>query len=326
MLKPTRGLPSLDLLKGFEAAARNLSFTKAAAELFVTQSAVSRQVKTLEEQLGVALFRRRHRELRLTEQGQTLYKTSGEVLRLLRDVTGRLGARPAGMLTVTTTVSFAGLWLVPRLNDFRRLHPGIDMRLAATNEIEDIEREGIDLAIRYCTPKAAGANAVRLFGELVFPVCSKSVLAGRNLKSPRDLSDHVLLHYDDPERRYPWLSWDVWFELTQTQGVKPAGTLRFSHYDQLMQAAIAGQGIALGRSRFVNSWVRLGKLMLPFGRRYMSSPADSRAYFIVLARGATRPEVAEFSSWLLQQAQAEDAETAPAARVPDARPASDGPR
>jgi len=108
--------------------------------------------------------------------------------------------------------------------------------------------------------------------------------------------------------------------------VKPAGTLRFSHYDQLMQAAIAGQGIALGRSRFVNSWVRLGKLMLPFGRRYMSSPADSRAYFIVVARGATRPEVAEFSSWLQQQAQAEDAETAPAARVPDARPASDAPR
>src|SRR6266852_9261294 len=299
MFKQGRGLPSLDLLKGFEAAARNLSFTKAGAELFVTQSAVSRQVKTLEEQLGVALFRRRHRELRLTEQGQTLYKTSGEVLRLLRDVTGRLGARPAGMLTVTTTVSFAGLWLVPRLNDFRRLHPGIDMRLAATNEIKDLERESIDLAIRYCTPKAAGRSAVRLFGELVFPVCARSVLARRNLKSPQDLSDHVLLHYDDPERRYPWLSWDVWFELTQTQGVKPAGMLRFSHYDQLMQAAIEGQGIALGRSRFVDKWVKQSKLILPFGKRYMCSPADSRAYFIVLPRGAVRPEVAEFSSWLL---------------------------
>jgi len=325
MLKRVRELPSLDLLKGFEAAARNLSFTKAAAELFVTQSAISRQVQTLEDQLGVALFRRHHRELRLTEEGQTFYKTTGEVLRLLRDVTGRLGARPAGMLTVTTTVSFAGLWLVPRLNDFRRLHPGIDMRLAATNEIQDLEREGIDLAIRYCTAKAAGRNAVRLFGEVVFPVCSKSVLAGRKLKSPQDLSDHVLLHYDDPERRYPWLSWDVWFELTQTEGVKPAGTLRFSHYDQLMQAAIAGQGIALGRSRFVNHWVKLGKLILPFGKRYRASPADSRAYFIVCPRGAVRPAVAEFSGWLLLQAQAEDAEMAPAA-LPDARPASDGPR
>src|SRR6266478_6382809 len=164
MLKATRDLPSLDLLKGFEAAARNLSFTKAASELFVTQSAVSRQIQALEEQLGVALFRRHHRELRLTEEGQTLYKTTGEVLRLVRDVAGRLGARTAGMLTVTTTVSFAALWLVPRLNDFRRLHPAIDMRLAATNRIQDLEREGFDLAIRYCTPKAAGSGAVRLFG------------------------------------------------------------------------------------------------------------------------------------------------------------------
>src|SRR5258706_7429640 len=203
MLKQGRDLPSLDLLKGFEAAARNLSFTKAAAELFVTQSAVSRQVKTLEEQLGVALFRRHHRDLRLTEAGQTLFKTSGEVLRLLRDVAGRLGARAAGMLTVTTTVSFAALWLVPRLNDFRRAHPGIDMRLAATNEIQDLEREGIDLAIRYCTPNAAGADAVRLFGELVFPVCSRSGLGGRNLKSPRDLSAHCLLNSDDPGRANP---------------------------------------------------------------------------------------------------------------------------
>ena len=310
MLKQRRALPSLDLLKGFEAAARNLSFTKAAAELYVTQSAVSRQVKTLEEQLGVALFRRHHRDLRLTEEGQTLYKTSGEVLRLLRDVAGRLGARAAGMLTVTTTVSFAALWLVPRLNDFRRAHPGIDMRLAATNEIQDLEREGIDLAIRYCTPKAAGPGAVRLFGELVFPVCSRSVLAGRTLASPQDLSGQVLLHYDDAERRYPWLSWDVWFELTQTHGVKPAGALRFSHYDQLIQAAIDGQGIALGRSRFVAKWVKLGKLILPFGERYMRSPSDSRAFFMVLPRGArARPGVAEFSSWLQQQARAEESDT-----------------
>jgi LysR family transcriptional regulator, glycine cleavage system transcriptional activator len=303
-----KDLPSLDLLKGFEAAARNLSFTKAAGELFVTQSAISRQIQTLEDQLGVTLFRRHHRELRLTEEGQTLYKTAGEVLRLLRDVAGRLGSRPAGMLTVTTTVSFAALWLVPRLNDFRRLHPGIDMRLAATNEFQDLEREGIDIAIRYCTPKVAGDAAVRLFGELVFPVCSKSMLAGKRLKSPQDLSGQVLLHYDDPQRRYPWLSWEVWFELTQTQGVRPAGALRFSHYDQLMQAAIEGQGIALGRSRFVSKWVKQGKLVLPFGKRYMCSPADSRAYYLVPShRSAARTEVAEFSKWLQLQAQADEA-------------------
>src|SRR5262245_54752120 len=289
-----RNLPSLDLLKGFEAAARNLSFTKAAAELFVTQSAVSRQIQALEEQLGVPLFRRSHRELRLTEEGQTLYKTSAEVLRLLREVAGRLGAHP-GMLTVTTTTSFAAMWLVPRLNDFRRLHPGIDMRLDATNEIQDREREGIDVAIRYCTPKVAGAGAVRLFGELVFPVCSKALL-GKTLRSPADLSGQVLLHYDDPYRRYPWLSWEVWFELTRTQGVKPAGTLRFSHYDQVMQAAIDGHGIALGRSRFVAQWVKQGKLVMPFGKRYMSTPSDSRAYFLVPSpRSAGRARVDTFA-------------------------------
>jgi DNA-binding transcriptional LysR family regulator len=308
MLKGARDLPSLDLLKGFEAAARNLSFTRAAAELFVTQSAVSRQIQTLEEQLGVPLFRRTHRELRLTEEGQTLYKTSAEVMRLLREVAGRLGGRP-GMLTVTTTASFAALWLVPRLNDFRKQHAGIDMRLDATNEIQDLEREGIDVAIRYCTPRAAGAAGVRLFGELVFPVCAKTLLAGRKLVSPKDLSGQVLLHYDDPYRRYPWLSWEVWFELTQTQDVKPAGMLRFSHYDQLMQAAIEGQGIALGRSRFVAQWVKQGRLVLPFGKRYMSTPSDSRAYFLVASqRSAARPEVAKFSQWLQQQAVAEDEE------------------
>src|SRR5262252_1480274 len=308
MLKSTRDLPSLDLLKGFEAAARNLSFTKAAAELFVTQSAVSRQIQTLEEQLGVALFRRSHRELRLTEEGQTLYKTCAEVLRLLRDVAGRLGARP-GMLTVTTTASFAALWLVPRLNDFRRVHPGIDMRLDATNEIQDLEREGIDVAIRYGTPKIAGASAARLFGELVFPVCAKNLLAGKRLASPEDLSGQVLLHYDDPYRRYPWLSWEVWFELTKTLGVKPAGMLRFSQYDQVMQAAIDGHGIALGRSRFVAHWVKQGKLVLPFGRRYMCSPSDSRAYYLVPSpRSAARPEVARFSKWLQHQALVEGEE------------------
>src|SRR6266446_9075309 len=115
-------LPPLDLLKGFEAAARNLSFTKAGRELFLTQSAISRQIKALEDQLGVQLFRRRHRELLLTEAGQTLYKATVDALRMLRDAAGRLNADRGGMITVTATIAFASLWLVPRLADFRRLH------------------------------------------------------------------------------------------------------------------------------------------------------------------------------------------------------------
>lgn len=299
-----RGLPSLDLLKGFEAAARNLSFTKAAAELFVTQSAISRQVKSLEDQLGMALFRRRHRELLLTEQGQALYKATGQALQLLRDATGALRARPSGMITVTTTVGFAALWLVPRLNEFMRAHPGIDVRLAAATRVQDLEREGIDLAIRYCAPAMAGIKAVRLFGERVFPVCAPSVLKGHALKSPQELSLHVLLHYDDPARRFPWLQWDVWFELVKAQNVIPAGMLRFSHYDQLIQAALEGQGIALGRSPLVDRWIKQGKLIQPFGKRYPTSLAGSRAYFIIVAQGSeARPEVAAFSRWLQDQAK-----------------------
>ena len=300
-----RDLPSLDLLRGFEASARNLSFTKAARELFVTQSAISRQVKALEDQLGVALFMRRHRELRLTDAGQSLYKTAGDALKMLRDAAAKLGARPGGMLTVTTTVGVASLWLVPRLNEFRSRHPGIEVRLAAASEIQDLDRDGIDVAVRYSSPKLAGSGAVRLFGERVFPVCARSALRGGELKTPQDLSRCVLLHYDDPGRTHPWLYWDVWFELMRATNVKPAGALHFSHYDQLIQAALEGQGIALGRSPLVDRWVKQGKLVLPFGKRYASSSRGERAYFIVPAQGAAaRPEVAAFSRWLQDEARA----------------------
>jgi DNA-binding transcriptional LysR family regulator len=309
---PTRELPSLDLLKGFEAAARNLSFTKAAEELFVTQSAISRQVKTLEDQLGIALFRRRHRELLLTEAGQTLYKTSSEILHLLRDTTRRLRGARGGMLTVASTVSFAALWLVPRLNAFRQLHPEIDVRISATNEIQDLERESIDLAIRYTVRKNAGDNSQWLFGESAFPVCARTLLAGAKLKSPQDLARHVLLHYDDIERRSPWLSWNVWFELVRVQDLKPAGSLRFSHYDQMIQAAVDGQGIALGRSPLVDRFLRNSQLILPFGKRFVSSPADERGYFIVVPPASSaRPEVADFSRWLQQEARIVAVETVP---------------
>jgi LysR family transcriptional regulator, glycine cleavage system transcriptional activator len=312
-----KGLPSLDLLKGFEAAARNLSFTKAGAELFLTQSAISRQIKALEEQLGVPLFRRRHRELRLTEAGQTLYKAVGEALHTLREAAARLSSRAGGLLTVTTTISFASLWLVPRLAEFRRQHPEIDVRIAATNDITDLERDGIDVAIRYCLPEVAGPGAIELFGERAFPVCAPALVSHGRLSSAQELSRHVLLHYDDPERRSPWLSWEVWFELVKAHAVKPAGTLRFSHYDQMIAAALDGQGIALGRSPLVDRWVREGRLVLPFGGRFISSKGTARAYFILVAPAArSRPEVERFSRWVRAEALAGAAASAKSARKP----------
>ena len=206
-------LPSLDLLKGFEAAARLLSFTQAGAELHLTQSAVSRQIKELEAQLGVALFKKRHRALALTDAGRTLLPAAVQVLGAMRNATDRLRALSARRtLAVTTTHSFAALWLVPRLAGFTRTHPGVDVRIATDTRVQDLAREGLDVAIRHGPPAIAGPNAVRLFGERVFPVCSPGLLRDpkRPLRAPADLRHHVLLQYDDPEGRHPWLHWKTW--------------------------------------------------------------------------------------------------------------------
>src|SRR5213078_4039751 len=203
-----RNYPSLDLLEGFEAAARHLSFTKAGEELFLTQSAVSRQIKELEEQLGVELFHRRHRALVLTEAGQQFYAAAAQVLTTMRTATSRLRAQTGKKtLSVTTTNSFAALWLIPRLAGFTRTHPDVEVKITAETRVQDLERDGLDVAIRHGPASLAGPNAVRLFGERVFPVCSPKLLRDpkRPLKQPADLKEHCLLQYDDPDGRHPWL-------------------------------------------------------------------------------------------------------------------------
>src|ERR1051325_2609421 len=200
-MRNRNALPALDLLVGFEAAARHLSFTKAGEELFLTQSAVSRQIKELEEQLGVALFHRRHRALVLTDAGQQFYAATAQVITTMRTATERLRAQSGRKrpLSVTTTHSFAALWLIPRLAGFTRTHPGVDVRITADTRVQDLERDGLDLAIRHGPPSLSGPNAVRLFGERVFPVCSPKLLKTHPLREPADLKNHTLLQYDDPE-------------------------------------------------------------------------------------------------------------------------------
>ncbi len=298
MTKPVRTLPSLDLLRGFEAAARHLSFTEAAEELFVTQSAVSRQIKTLEQQLGLPLFLRRNRALFLTEAGQTLYRSSASILAQLRDTLEslRAGSEPR-ILGISTTVSFAALWLIPRLGSFRATHPGIDVRVSATTEVQDLKREHLDLAIRYVRPNVAPSGASKLFGEEVFVVCSKTLCNDpkRPLKSPEDLRRHVLLHYEDSSGRWPWFSWASWLEAMGIPDLRPQGVLQFNQYDQMIQAAIDGQGVALGRSSLVERLIRQGRLTAPFGE----DGNASGAYFILTAPGADRREdVQQFLHWL----------------------------
>src|SRR3954463_204911 len=298
---PTR-LPALDLLVGFESAARHLSFTKAGEELFLTQSAVSRQIKELEDQLGVPLFVRRHRALALTEAGQQFYASAAQVLSTMRTATERLRVQSGKRrpLSVTTTHSFAALWLIPRLAGFTRTHPGVDVRITADTRVQDLERDGLDLAIRHGPPSLAGPTAGRLFGERVFPVCSPKLLKRNPLRQPSDLKNHTLLQYDDPETRHPWLHWKTWLEVGGIPDLRPAGTLTFSGYEQIIPAAVAGHGVALGRSPLLKDLLASKELIAPF-----KSTADpARAYFAVVSRNAVaRAEAVDFVAWLKEEAR-----------------------
>lgn len=301
MASPNRALPPLDLLRGFEAAARHLSFTRAAAELFLTQSAVSRQIQSLESFVGTPLFERRHKALALTDAGQAYYRSVAQALDQLRESTRKLReTRQGHVLTVTTTISFAALWLVPRLAHFRKLHPRVDVRVAATHEVLDLEREGVDLAIRDCPLNRAPAGSVFLVGEHLAAMCSPAYArearrAGHALRKPEDLRHHVLLMLHDAPRRYPWLSWAAWFEAMGVEDPMPAGTLTFDQYDQVINAALHGQGVALGRMTLAGQHVRAKRLVALFGRQQRLA----RGYHAVFARGAAeRPEVNQFVAWI----------------------------
>lgn len=260
-------LPPLDQLEAFDAAARHLSFTKAAQELSLTQSAVSRQIAAIEGRLGVPLFRRLHRALVLTDEGQVLARAVGEVLRHLHHVTGQLrrDARPR-TIVVTTTPGLAGLWLIPRLTRFTAAWPGVDVRISAGHELARLDRDGVDVAIRYCGPAGAGPDAVLLFHERMVPVCSPVLLAdpARPLASPADLRRHVLLHVSTAQGIDEG-TWPLWLRAMGEAALVPAGALHFSQYDQLVQAALGGQGVALGRRPIVDALLADGRLVVPFG-------------------------------------------------------------
>jgi DNA-binding transcriptional LysR family regulator len=302
-------LPSLDLLRGFEAAARHLSFTRAAQEMFLTQSALSRQILALEEQLGTALFERRHRELRLTDAGQALQVTAKSVLEQLAHTVAKIRRDEATHpLTVSTNLPFASVWLVPRLSRFRARHPAIDVFISADNRMVDLEREQIDLAVRYCSEGMAPPGSPRLFGERLFPVCAPALARdpARPLRRPEDLARHVLLHIDNDRGRFAWLNWSAWLAAIGIHELKPAGSLRFNQFDQLLQAALDGQGVALGRVPLINSLLRQRRLVAPFrDNKYTTS----RAYFIIRSpHAAKRPEAQAFIDWLIEEARNEAAE------------------
>lgn len=297
-----RDLPtSLDLLRGFEAAARRLSFTGAASELFLTQSAVSRQVQQLEEQLGVKLFERRTRALALTAAGELYYRQVSAALNQLREATAAVRANTSQIVRVTTTVTFAALWLVPRLAAFQARHGDVSVHVVADNSVRDLERLSLDVAIRYCPESAAGPGAERLFGEQVAPVASPAFLKRHPVRTLDDLLRLPLLELDDPAGTGVWLSWKVWCE---TMGLPPPrrSGLAFSHYDQIIQAAMAGQGIALGRFPLVDELLADRRLAVALPGRALATRME-RAYWLIVSPAAGRREdVRRFAGWLRGEA------------------------
>ncbi len=303
MQKTLHRLPSLDFLRGFEAVGRRLSFTLAAEELFLTQSALSRQIKAIEDALGVALFERGHRSLALTAAGRIFH---GEVTAELRNLATaveslRARNRPVG-LKVSTTVSFASLWLIPRLSTFRARHPQLEVYVAADDRVVDLASGEVDVAVRYLADGRAPEGAMRLFGERLMPVASPRLLRrSAPLARPADLAHHVLLHLEDPAGRLPWLNWPAWLTANGHPDLRPAGAMHFSLYDQLIQAAIAGEGVALGRIPLIARFLDDRSLIAPFAKRY-DSP---RSYFAIAApHAAQRMESIAFMTWLREEATA----------------------
>jgi LysR family glycine cleavage system transcriptional activator len=292
----SRRLPPLSSLRAFEAAARHLSFTRAAAELHVTQAAVSHQVKALEDWLGLKLFRRQNRNVFLTEAGQAYLPAVREAFDGLADATRRLRQRDGeGKLTVTVTLSFAAKWLMPRLGRFRRLHPDIEFRIDATDRNVDLAREEVDVGLRYGSGSWPGLAARRLLNEELFPVCSPALAAA--LKRPEDLAKHTLLH-DDMRQ-----DWRMWLLAAGVRGVDPTRGPVFSSSAMCVQAAIDGEGVALGRSALVAADLAAGRLVRPFA---VNLPTEFAYYVVYTPQAGELPRVKAFVEWLAAEAATQE--------------------
>ncbi|WP_201769581.1 LysR substrate-binding domain-containing protein [Luteimonas huabeiensis] len=292
-------LSHLDALRGFVAVARRSSVTRAAEDLCLTQSAVSRQVRTLERALGCALLERRHRGIALTAAGSALYASADAALRQIAVAMQALGEDPGDRrVTITASAGVAGVWLLPLLGRLGSEVPEADVRLAALDRVvADLRGEEIDLAIRYCAAERAPAHAVRLFGEAVAPVAHPA-LGLRAFPGAAALAGHCLLEFEDA--RAPWLRWGPWLRRRGLEADAAARVIGFNRYDQLVQAALAGQGIALGRLPLLGAVLDAGGLVrltpeeVPVG--------CAHGYWLFDAGGEVPAVVARVRDWLRAQA------------------------
>lgn len=308
-------------LRAFDAVARHLNFRAAGEELSLTQSAVSRQIQALEDEVGTALFLRHTRAVELTSAGSQLLRATGMALERI-DAAVRQIRQSAGRksVAITTWASFASMWLIPRLEAFQREHPDIDIRIDASDVAVDLATADVDLALRYVVPQAAPPGAIRLFGEQLTPVASPWLLKEHHLARVEDLAKMTLVEAGDAHRtrHLEWLTWQRWLDQfgsaaqpdKTARGAKaavahkltPQRWLYFNYAHQIVQAALTGQGVALARLPLVAESLASGALVEPLPHTRMDSPL---AYWLLVSpRSTLRPEVKAFCDWLLQQAAA----------------------
>jgi LysR family glycine cleavage system transcriptional activator len=309
MNKPLRQRPlSLSNLRAFAAVAKRLSFSAAAEALHVTQSAISRQIKGLEDELGAALFTRGTRHVDLTPDGIALLRSVEPWLdKLDASVRQIREKRSRRRVSVTTFASFASLWLLPRIAAFQRLRPDIDIRVSTQDNVVDLDDPEQDVALRYCRPERAPPIAIAMFDEWLAPVISRRAWeetrngGAPTLASAADLAQHTLAEEDDGLTSSEFVSWRYWLTRNGQPGLQPRRWLYLNYTYQQVQTALAGEGIALARIALVTEALARGELVEPFGQTgRLETPY--RYWLVPLSTGGGRPEVQEFCAWVAEQA------------------------
>ncbi|MFC6340213.1 LysR family transcriptional regulator [Pseudomonas sp. CCM 7891] len=290
-------LPPLNSLVAFEASARHLSFTLAARELNVTQGAISRQIRILEDYLGTALFVRTTREINLTATGSQYYENIlGSLQQIVHATAGVRHWQGAQQVTVVTSTAMASLWLLPLVSEFQRQNEEIDLRIIATDQVSDFSRLDCDLALYYCSTPPKNMKVTPLFSEEIFPVCSPAYLAQHPEIAALDrLGTCTWLWLEDPQR--DWIGWMEWFQRLGHPAPEPRRRININSYAMLIQSALAGQGIALAWSSLISNHLQTGGLVRP-----TQTTLRTDAQFCLLepqGRAPNRQSVNRFCQWLM---------------------------
>ncbi|ADV10206.1 transcriptional regulator GcvA [Mesorhizobium ciceri] len=298
-----RLLPGTRALRTLEAAARHLNFTRAADELGLTPAAVSHQIKEIEDQLGLVLFTRTSRTIRLTEAGTVLFDASADALDLLGRAVSRAQklTRGTALLKVTLDAQFASKWLMRRVDDFRKRHPDIELRFDIAYEVRDFELDDIDVGIRFGAGKYPGLRTHRLFDNILIPVCSPSLLtSGPPLREPRDLFNHTLAHIEWSRQGVTWPNWRMWMAAAGINDFDDSRTVVFGNSTDAVQAALDGNAVALADFAMVANDLSQGRLVQPFELGLRVAPEF--AYFLVYPENtADDPRIVAFREWMLEE-------------------------